>query len=115
MYINAKDMKFVPKVWGYELWITNTEKYCGKILFIKAGHKCSLHCHKIKDEVLYLQSGKCMFTYEKMKTTILKVGDAYHVLPNQWHQMEAETDVTIIEISTQHFDEDSIKILGTNG
>ena len=24
-----------PKGWGYEKWIVNTDKYCGKILFFE--------------------------------------------------------------------------------
>ena len=30
----GKDIKFVPKGWGFEKWIVNCEQYCGKLLFI---------------------------------------------------------------------------------
>ena len=26
----AEPIKYVPKGWGYEKWIANCEKYCGK-------------------------------------------------------------------------------------
>ena len=46
------------KGWGYEDWIANDSKYCGKVLVFKAGKKCSYHMHKIKHETFYLESGK---------------------------------------------------------
>ena len=58
-----KDRNFVSKGWGYEDWIVNTEKYCGKVLFFKKGKKCSWHYHKIKDETFYVQSGKVQLLY----------------------------------------------------
>ena len=50
------DRIFVSKGWGYEDWIVNKEQYCGKLLFIKKGKKCSWHYHKNKDETFYIQS-----------------------------------------------------------
>ena len=29
--------EYHPKGWGYELWIHNDEKYCGKLLFFEKG------------------------------------------------------------------------------
>ena len=57
------DRIFVSKGWGYEDWIVNKEEYCGKLLFIKKGKKCSWHYHKNKDETFYIQSGKLEVTY----------------------------------------------------
>ena len=112
--IDVPDMKFVPKKWGYELWIVNNEKYCGKILFVKAGQSFSMHMHKIKDEVLYCSEGECEFRYSltgepALRCLLLNKGKAFHVTPGLWHQLTAITDTTIIEFSTQHFDEDSYK------
>ena len=53
----GEPVKFVSKGWGYEKWIVNCEKYCGKLLFIAKGKKCSWHYHRKKDEVFYVQSG----------------------------------------------------------
>ena len=33
--------KHVPKGWGYEKWIVNNDKYCGKLLFFNKGKKKS--------------------------------------------------------------------------
>ena len=58
-------IKFVRKGWGYEKWIVNFEKYCGKLLFFNAGKKCSWHYHELKDEVFYIQSGKIMLKFSQ--------------------------------------------------
>ena len=38
----AEPIKYVPKGWGYEKWIANCEKYCGKLLFIAKDKQLSL-------------------------------------------------------------------------
>jgi mannose-6-phosphate isomerase-like protein (cupin superfamily) len=58
-----KTHHFVPKGWGYELWITNNHRYCGKLLKIIKGKKLSWHYHVIKDEVMFCQSGEVKITY----------------------------------------------------
>jgi mannose-6-phosphate isomerase-like protein (cupin superfamily) len=47
-----------PKVWGREIWIANNPEYCGKVLEIEKGKRCSLHYHKLKLESFYLRRGK---------------------------------------------------------
>jgi mannose-6-phosphate isomerase-like protein (cupin superfamily) len=49
--------KLVPKVWGEEQYITNTEQYCGKFLHVAAGFVCSDHQHLTKDETFYVLAG----------------------------------------------------------
>ena len=58
-------IKFVSKGWGFEKWIVNCDKYCGKLLYFVKGKKCSWHYHKIKDEVFYIQSGKVVVLYSE--------------------------------------------------
>ena len=60
----TSSIKYVPKGWGYEKWIVNNEMYCGKLLFIEKGKRCSWHYHKIKDETFYLQSGLIFCTMD---------------------------------------------------
>ena len=110
-------VKYVPKGWGYEKWIVNSEKYCGKLLFIAKGKQCSWHYHKKKDEVFYVQSGKVMLYYgwdddiELAKTIILEKGDKFHVPIRLKHRMYALEDSELFEFSTEHFDEDSYRII----
>lgn len=114
--------KYVPKGWGYELWIVNKQEYCGKLLFFEKGKKCSWHYHKIKDETFYLQSGKLVVLYsdkdwvqeefEKNADRILLTpGMSFHIPPGRKHQMIALEDSELFEFSTEHFDQDSYVIV----
>lgn len=111
------DMKFVPKGWGFEKWIVNNEEYCGKLLYFVKGKKCSWHFHKLKDEVFYIQSGKILVKFsdqddiEKAEELVLSKGDNFHVYRGLRHQMFALEDTELFEFSTQHFDEDSHRIM----
>ena len=110
-------MKIVDKGWGWEKWIDNKPEYCGKMLVFNEGKKCSWHYHKLKDETLYLQSGCLQLKYspnddiEKCKNTVLNPGDSFYIYPGLRHQMIAILDSELIEFSTQHFDEDSYRII----
>ena len=53
-----KPVQIVPKGWGREVWIANNDLYCGKILEIRRGKRCSLHFHKLKTESFYLRVGR---------------------------------------------------------
>lgn len=110
--VRPTEMNFVSKSWGWELWICNNEKYCGKKLFIKQGHNLSYHHHKIKDEVLFVESGRMWFTHDALGQPMaieMPAGYAFHVTPGVKHQMQAIEDTVLFEFSTQHFDEDSIR------
>ena len=110
-------LKVVPKGWGFEKWIVNNEKYCGKLLYIIKDRKCSWHYHKLKDETFYVQSGKIILYYSTTNTdpirankVVLSQGDHYHIPVGLKHQMYALEDTELFEFSTQHFDEDSYRI-----
>mgnify|MGYP003334833401 CR=1 FL=1 len=105
------------KGWGYENWIVNKPEYCGKLLYFYKGKKCSWHYHKLKDETFYVQSGKIKLNYgltedeARNNFVILHRGDHFHISVGLIHQMEAMEDTELFEFSTQHFDEDSIRII----
>jgi mannose-6-phosphate isomerase-like protein (cupin superfamily) len=114
--INPMNHKLVPKGWGYELWITNTEKYCGKLLHIVKRKKLSWHYHNLKDEVMYVQSG-CIciiFGHDKdinnADDRVLWAGDSVHIPAGLIHRILAFETSEVFEFSTQHFAEDSIRI-----
>lgn len=110
--IKPLEMNYVSKPWGWELWITNNEKYCGKKLFIKQGRWLSYHHHNIKDEVLFVESGEMYFTHNEdgvMKTIHVPQGLAFHLKPGIKHQMHAIVDTVIFEFSTTHSDDDSYR------
>jgi mannose-6-phosphate isomerase-like protein (cupin superfamily) len=112
-----QNMDRVEKGWGYEIWIKNFEKYCGKLLFFNKNKKCSWHYHKLKEETFYLHAGKILLRYgwdeniEKAETLVLKAGDSFHVPIGLKHQMKGLLKANYLyEFSTQHFDSDSIRI-----
>ena len=93
----------VDKPWGYELHWAKTDRYVGKVLHVKAGHALSLQYHNIKDETIFLYSGKMLFEYEengKLTKWEMKPGDVYHVTPKTVHRMTAIEDSDIFEVST---------------
>ena len=105
------------KAWGHELWIVNNELYCGKLLVFKANKQFSMHYHMLKDEAWYINKGKFKYKYidtetAELRSKIVKEGDCIHLIPGQPHQMLAlEEGSCIFEVSTQHFDSDSYRIL----
>lgn len=113
---------FVQKPWGHELIIHNDEQYCGKILFIRAGFCISLQHHKRKTETFFLQSGllKCKFSDsesfvspEDTEIVLMRPGDVKEIPTGYIHQVLAVEDSTIIEFSTQHFDDDTYRLSTT--
>jgi quercetin dioxygenase-like cupin family protein len=112
----SSSIKFVPKGWGFEKWIVNSEEYCGKLLYFAKGKKCSWHYHVLKDETFYIQSGKILLKYsdndiiDDAKELVLEKGDKFHVYRGLRHQMYALEDTELYEFSTQHFDSDSHRV-----
>ena len=101
-------MQRVDKPWGYELIFAKTERYVGKILFVRKGHKLSLQYHKQKEETIFLQGGEMIFTVEEdgeLKQKRMVAGDSHHIAPTVKHRMEAVDDCTIFEVSTTELDD----------
>lgn len=98
----------VPKSWGEEHWIVNKD-YCGKKLVLKEGYRCSLHYHRVKDEVFYVIKGR-VFLEIGGEELILEPGDHRHVAPGTVHRFTGLSDAEIIEFSTHHEDEDSYRV-----
>lgn len=128
--MNNTDRVFVAKGWGHEVWIVNRD-YCGKLLYVKKGRRCSWHYHNVKDETFYVDKGVLLvrflpaykvvtleqdgWTKEAMlgvaEEVLLRSGDSFHVSPGTLHQFEGRTNVDLFEFSTTHRDEDSIRII----
>ena len=103
------------KGWGEEVWIINTDKYCGKLLKFNKGATFSDHYHIIKDEAWYMLEGKLELRYYNLANAdrivkVLKPGDVVHIPPCVPHQLVALEPSTIIEVSTTHDEADSYRI-----
>jgi D-lyxose ketol-isomerase len=115
-------IQIVPKGWGEERWIHNDELYCGKILVVNEGKRCSLHYHELKTESFYLQQGRVRMELTDLASArqtppvIREVfemgpGDSLLLVPGTVHRFTSlDGDAHIFEFSTQHFDEDSHRI-----
>jgi mannose-6-phosphate isomerase len=98
----------VDKPWGYEIHFAVTEKYVGKILFVRGGESLSLQYHNVKDESVYVQAGRLKLTIDEggqLVTRIVEPGGAFRVHPGMRHRFEAEVDTTLLEVSTPELDD----------
>lgn len=99
----------VEKPWGHEEIWAETERYVGKILFIREGHRLSLQHHMIKEETVRVGRGILALELEDEHGEIvsheLSEGQCAHIRPGQKHRMRAVTDVEVIEVSTPELDD----------
>jgi mannose-6-phosphate isomerase len=98
----------VEKPWGYEIHWAHTDRYVGKILHIKAGHALSLQYHNVKDETVYVHSGKLLYEIEingQLTAREMLPGDSIHVTPKTVHRMTAIEDTDVLEASTPELDD----------
>ncbi len=113
--------KTVKKDWGYEIWLANSEKedYCGKILFIKKGKSTSMHYHLDKHETFYVLDGTLRVDMLRDRehrdappfSMTCQEGECMEMERGQAHKLIADgEDLTLIEISTFHKDEDSHRL-----
>jgi mannose-6-phosphate isomerase-like protein (cupin superfamily) len=100
--------KRVEKPWGYELIWARTERYVGKLLHIRQGHRLSLQYHNRKEETIYVQAGNLVLVVDEGNGLVerqMKPGDGYHIVPLTKHRMIAQTDCDILEVSTPELDD----------
>ena len=98
------------KKWGHEELIVNlgSAGYCGKKLVLKKEHQCSIHYHKEKDEVFYINKG-CVLMIIDGEEHLMKPDDRIRIKPGTRHRFVGLTDSEIIEISSFHKEEDSYR------
>ena len=96
------------KPWGYEVLVASTERYAGKILFIRAGQRLSLQHHHSKDETLYLLDGDTHLELEGdkgLREYVMAIDQSYHIEPGRRHRLKAVSDARVLEISTPELDD----------
>jgi len=102
----------VDKPWGYELRFVRTDRYAGKVLFIKAGSQLSLQYHEKKDEAFFVQSGTLELVLGRggdQTVVAMRPGDSRHLSPGTVHRFRAVTDTLLFEVSTPEL-EDVVRI-----
>lgn len=111
-------IQFKEKPWGREVWFAHTDRYAGKILEVKKGHRLSLQLHERKMETQYIYKGRIKLyigTDEKqMQEVTLNAGDKFDIEPRQIHRIEALEDSEIFEVSSPELD-DVVKLADDYG
>lgn len=105
----------VDKPWGHELRFVRTDRYAGKVLFIKAGSQLSLQYHESKDEAFFVQAGTLELVLgreERVET--LGPGEARRITPGTVHRFRAITDTLLFEVSTPEL-EDVVRLADDYG
>jgi mannose-6-phosphate isomerase len=93
----------VEKPWGFELHWAKTDRYVGKLIHVNAGHALSLQYHNVKDETIYLHSGRLLFEIQEDKELVkreMHPGEHVHITAKTIHRMTAIEDSDIFEVST---------------
>ena len=106
----AVEPRRVEKPWGHELIWGLSDRYCGKLLFVKAGHELSLQFHHVKDETIYVHEGRLEVEMRaaddvELSSATVGSGKAFRVQPGTVHRMRALADTLVLEVSTPHLDD----------
>ncbi|MET9915019.1 hypothetical protein ABZZ74_51695 [Streptomyces sp. NPDC006476] len=107
----AAQTKTVNKSWGEERWLVPEGAPFGfKLIHLKAGHRTSLQFHEYKEEANLILRGSGTLYYaasreEPLQQRPLVVGEIVHVRPGTVHRIEADSDITLVEVSTPELDD----------
>ncbi len=105
----ATDVRRVEKPWGYEVVYALTERYCGKVIFVRKGEELSLQFHREKDEVVYLHEGRIELQVGEpgrpLDVEVVTPGRAYRLRPGIVHRWHALEDSVVLEVSTPEIDD----------
>lgn len=104
-----------PKGWGKELWVTNNDEFCGKILCFNKGAKISCHFHLLKNEVFYINTGVFELRLidvdnAEIYSRTLFPGTCIDIPRGQPHQLICIEEGQVIEFSTKHQESDSYRV-----
>ena len=99
----------VEKPWGYEIVYALTDRYCGKVLFIRRDEQLSLQFHRHKDEVIYVQEGRIELEMGDpggpLDIEVVGPGHAFRIEPGTVHRWRALEDTVVLEVSTPEIDD----------
>lgn len=96
--------RVVQKPWGEEFIWAETDKYVGKILRVKAGHRLSFQYHTKKEETMMLINGLAMLE-TKAGEFPLSRRSPIHIPAGAAHRIRAIKDSEILEVSTPELDD----------
>ena len=82
-------------------------EYCKKLIIQLPRQKHPYHYHKKKEETFQLLCGDLELELDGKKSK-LYLGDTVLIKPNQWHKFHTLDGVVFEEVSTTHYNDDSI-------
>lgn len=110
------------KAWGCEILIANRE-FCGKVMHLHKGWRCSLHFHPVKDESFLVTRGRILVEVgepgmahpdavdrSRMQVRELGPGESVDVPPMTLHRFTGLEDAEFVEFSTHDDPADSIRV-----
>ncbi|XKK38715.1 hypothetical protein HFP72_30325 [Nocardiopsis sp. ARC36] len=108
---HAAESKTVQKQWGEERWLVPEDSPFGfKMIHLRAGYRTSLQVHRRKEEANLILRGSGSLYYaaseeDPLERRPLVVGEIVHVRPGTVHRIEADQDITLVEVSTPELDD----------
>ena len=103
------DVRRIEKPWGHEIVFALSERYCGKLLFVRAGEQPSLQFHRVKDETIYVHSGRVELEIGDpggpLDREVVGPGRAFRLRPGVVHRWKALEDSIVLEASTPELDD----------
>jgi mannose-6-phosphate isomerase len=106
----AFEPRRIEKPWGYELIWAHSDRYCGKLLFVRKGEQLSLQFHNQKDETIYVQKGRIEIEISAPgvripESEVVTAGAAFRIRPGMIHRWRALEDSIVLEASTPDLDD----------
>ncbi len=108
--MKKEKIKIVPKVWGEELWVVNSNLYCGKLLTINEGSQGSYHYHNKKEETFYCIYGEVKLTVNGKDYKMTQFTSPRTIKPKGAHSITGIVTSVIMEVSTPHDDRDVVRL-----
>lgn len=109
------------KAWGSETLIVN-RAFCGKVMVLRKGMRCSLHYHRVKDETFLVLEGRMRveigavggagrLSGQACEVRVLGQGESIDVPPLTLHRFTGLTDCRFVEFSTHDDPADSCRLV----
>ena len=101
----------VEKPWGYEVWLAyDNNRYAGKYLFIKKGHRTSKQFHNKKHETIVVIKGKLELELGNRTYIYNQIDNSDDMMriviePKMVHRMKGLEDTLLIEFSSPELDD----------
>ena len=102
-------MELIEKPWGKEEVVEINERYMVKKLTMWKGERCSLQYHRVKQETIYVLSGRLRIltgpTKDDLADHVYGPDTYITILPDMVHRMEAVEDCVYLEASTPEMED----------